>query len=327
MKKTRKIILSALIVLTFVLSGVCVGFATAGPTTVQASTTAPAATTTAAPTGYVPLRPTLEGMGCTVEWYKDLPDQIFVRIGDQLQVFKNHSTTIVTDEGEFHASKETYIEAGTTYIAQDAAQLVKNLNLYHISIKDAEIADTSELLPLYALDASDDKILLCTWHKYPSSYPDGEEVTLKYGDVWTTAAGEIVNLDSRENLGTGDAFVLRMEQIMGVPPQNGKTHFTLMWAKPEDVYRPAYDTRIDTKSAVLTFPAGTDDTYKQWFADQQEYSYSPHRYPWTGLGYTFDWADNGTDYGLSEYIIKGGATVKVEKTFTNEEFLDYICGH
>lgn len=61
-----------------------------------------------------------------------------------------------------------------------------------------------------------------------------------------------------------------------------------------------------------------------WFAENAEYSYNPHRYPWTGLGYTYDWADNGTEYGLSEFILKNGAEVTVERTYTNEEFFEYI---
>ena len=33
-------------------------------------------------------------------------------------------------------------------------------------------------------------------------------------------------------------------------------------------------------------------------------SYSEdNRYPWTRLGYTYDWADNGKEYGLSESLI------------------------
>lgn len=39
---------------------------------------------------------------------------------------------------------------------------------------------------------------------------------------------------------------------------------------------------------------------------------------------SYDWADNGTEYGLSEYILKNSSKAAVEKTYTNEEFFEYI---
>ncbi len=271
--------------------------------------------------GYVPLRAAFEEKGYVVDWCSELPDDIFVRAGDQLLVFTNHSSAVATDEGIFHTARETYIADGTTYISRDAVELVENIHLYHSAIQDCETMEESELCPLRPLDAAADRVLLCTWHKYPGSYPDGAEITLRYGDVWTTAAEEILGSG---DLGSGDAFVLRMEQLLGLPPQNGKTHFTLMWVKPEDIFRPAPDRAIGTTGTPLAFPDGTDDAYRQWFHDQQQYSYVPHRFPWTGLGYTYDWADNGTEYGFSEYIVKSGSVVTVEKTYTNEEFEAYL---
>ncbi|MGN0108036.1 MAG: DUF3089 domain-containing protein, partial [Hominilimicola sp.] len=92
----------------------------------------------------------------------------------------------------------------------------------------------------------------------------------------------------------------------------------------DDLYRPSADRRIDTTAASLDFPKNTDAEYIEWFNSYMTSSYYPHKYPWTRLGYTYDWADNGTEYGLSEYVLKNGSMVAVEKTYTNEEFFEYI---
>ena len=53
-----------------------------------------------------------------------------------------------------------------------------------------------------------------------------------------------------------------------------------------------------------------DAMFETWFENNTASSYSTGAYPWTRLGYTYDWADNGTAYGLSEVIIFKGAKVR-----------------
>ncbi|MDE6021854.1 MAG: alpha/beta hydrolase [Ruminococcus sp.] len=42
------------------------------------------------------------------------------------------------------------------------------------------------------------------------------------------------------------------------------------------------------------------------------------------VGYTYDWADNGTEYGMTEFILKSGTDVAVDFTETTSEFLNRI---
>ena len=80
----------------------------------------------------------------------------------------------------------------------------------------------------------------------------------------------------------------RQEQLIGLPPQDGNTHFSVLRVNPADLYRPSRDNEIDDTQAELTFPEDATEEYKEWFESNAEYSYQPHRYPWTGLGYTYD---------------------------------------
>lgn len=271
---------------------------------------------------YVPLRAVFEQKGYAVSWEQERPDEVVVQIGSCGLKFLNGADTVESDEGVFHTAENTYIENGTTYISDDAVKLCEDVSLYHNAIDDCIQADADEILPLYPIDKSADKVLVCVWSKYPDSYPDGKEITISYGDVWVTTADEMMKF-GRKN-GYSDDMELRMQQLLGLPPQNGKTHFTLMWVKPSDLYRPSADRSIDTEKASLTFPENTDNEYIEWFNSNINSSYYPHKYPWTRLGYTYDWADNGTEYGLSEYILKNGSKATVEKTYTNEEFFAYI---
>ncbi len=276
----------------------------------------------AADVEYIPLRKTFEGMGYTVSWTAETPDLAFVHIGDYRIAFQDGSDDVTVDEGDFLLSAEAYMKDGVTYIPEDSVELCDNLYLYHNAIIDASVAEEDELLPLKAIDTTADSVLVCTWNKYPETYVTGIDITISYGDVWVFTEEEIYAWGQQN--GMTEDMALRMQQLIGLPPQDGNTHFSVLRVKPEDLYRPTRDSEIDDTESQLTFPENTTEEHKAWFEGNAQYSYNPHRYPWTGLGYTYDWADNGTEYGLSEFILKNGAQVHVEKTYTNEEFFAHI---
>ena len=47
-------------------------------------------------------------------------------------------------------------------------------------------------------------------------------------------------------------------------------------------------------------------------------------YPWTRLGYTYDWNEAGDEYGLTEFIILPGSEVEIEWTLTTDEFIAWL---
>ncbi len=279
-----------------------------------------------ADTAYVPMRQTFESKGYTVSWYEKTPDTAFVTIGDYLFAFNDASNTLIAstddDEGEYWLSDTAYIEDDVTYIPAESVELCDNLCLYFDAIMDASVAEEDELMPLKAIDTSSDSVLVCTWHRYPDTYVTGTDITISYGDVWVFTEDEIYEWGQTNGL--ADDMVLRMEQLIGLPPENGKTHFTILEVSPDDLYRPSRDNEIDDTQAELEFPDDVDEEYKEWFEEYAASSYTLGGYPWTGLGYTYDWADNGTDYGLSEFILKNGSEAHVVGTYTNEEFFQYI---
>lgn len=215
--------------------------------------------------------------------------------------------------------------------ANEQTTSLSSEQLYEKSVEDAMQAEQDEIKPLVLLtkDSEDvtwnetgDKILLLSWHKYPDSYKEGETTTLSYGAVWTFTDKEMIER-YKENSDTTD-WKLRFQQLIGLPPESEYTHFTAFWAKPEDVYRPAYVTDITKSDMTNSFGDNVDEEYKSWFDGNIVYSYYDSAYPWTRLGYTYDWADNDTEYGLSEFLIKKDSEVQIEFTKTTEEFTQWL---
>lgn len=170
----------------------------------------------------------------------------------------------------------------------------------------------------------DDKVLMTTFHNYPDSYKEGETITL-YWEAWVTSAKEFsVVYKEKKNSFKNDPS-LRIKQLLGLNYESKNQYITSYWVNPDDLLRPAYVTDI-TKPMKLTFDEDITQDYKDWFYKQcGSCYYGDNPFPWTRLGYTYDWSDNNR-YGLSEFVImkEQQAKVTVEKTAPVDEFLNYL---
>lgn len=205
-------------------------------------------------------------------------------------------------------------------------------SLYAGAVADAVDAQPDEIYPLVTLspDSSmttwDDKgrVLLLTWHRDPESYPQGEEITLQNGEVWTFTDKEIRAW--YQDAGEDAASIgPRLEQLIGLPLDSGYTHVSAFWVKPQDIVRPAYciDATVDAMSNY--FSGGIDRDYLEWFNENIQWSYTESAYPWTRLGYTYDWSLYGGEYGLTEFLVKPDSEVAVEFTKTTAEFVEWLA--
>lgn len=199
--------------------------------------------------------------------------------------------------------------------------------LYRDAVTDAAFADEDEILPLVSLTESDPmttwqdgKVLLLTWHNYPDSYPEGETVTIQWGPVWTFTDKEIASHEKE----FADDPETRLKQLIAFAPDSEHSTVTGFWVDPKNVKRPAYQSDPTVDTMTNTFSESIDGDFKEWFDDNILWSYYYGNFPWTRLGYTYDWADNGTEYGMTEFIVESGAEVKVEFTETTDEFLNRI---
>ena len=115
---------------------------------------------------------------------------------------------------------------------------------------------------------------------------------------------------------------MRLRQILGLTPTATVTAFVELWVAPAQMFRPAADNEVTDSTAGLTMPADTEPWYRLWFnttrAAQYFQSQLPRHdaYPWTQLGYTYDWGNPGHPQGLSEFVIKKNSTVAINAIAT-----------
>lgn len=106
--------------------------------------------------------------------------------------------------------------------------------------------------------------------------------------------------------------------------------------KASDVFRPSPHGAIATTMPCTQlqgaptpsdcgnlFPPDATPEHYQWIAQQSfELHEIPEGYPWTHLGYTYNWAPGQDRYGTSEYVVRAAATGFIVANQTPEEY----CG-
>ena len=228
--------------------------------------------------------------------------------------------------------RDRIVELVNDAFATSEPQKLTDDQLYENAVRDAVIAEEDEIMPLVNISKdvenviwSEDgeSVLVAFMHKYPDSYPAGEEINLKWGNVWCVSAGELYSWVKDHD---AENWTNRLHQVMGMPYSKAYTSVTAMWVDADLLYRPAYVTDTAAEMKTTYQPTGDeefDTMYKAWFDSNIIWSYYDSAYPWTRLGYTYDWADNGTKYGLSEFLIFSGADAAVEYTYSIDDFVTY----
>ena len=196
-----------------------------------------------------------------------------------------------------------------------------NRDLFINAIEDAKVSEADEIFPLYEL--ADGENILLTWSNFPEVFPVGEYYSTKRDyQLWCFALEELKCWYRGNSEGVAN-WQNRLEQLLGLPENRGYTHFTAFTVYPIDVIRPAYQTDPQKQITADMFDGSMLGKYEEWFRDNENWSYRESEWPWTRLGYTFDWAP-GRERGLCEFLILPGAEVKVEWTVTTDELIDKL---
>jgi hypothetical protein len=180
---------------------------------------------------------------------------------------------------------------------------------YDAAVRDAAVFSASRMYALRAVPRGVDTVDVVTWTAYPDSYRQ-PTVTLGFGDVWATLDPEV-----RERCREFDAATRteRLDQLLGLPTSTQERMFVSLRVNVTDIFRPCPDPDVFTTSCTAQ-PASTGSTeHLAWMARQSfTAAQVPGGYPWTRLGYTYDWSpDAHHRYGASEYVIRRNAVVQV----------------
>lgn len=220
----------------------------------------------------------------------------------------------------------------TTTIQPSLAPPLSLDQMYQNAIEDTMIAKPNEiysgLVPIVETnptlfwqgDAGNRSVLVVTFTKYASSYPVGETVNTTWGDTWVTTVPEIQTF-FKEHVDPNANLTLRVKQLLGLTANSTGEYFVEMWVNPQTLFRPTPDNEITDTTARLTFPVSATIEYKTWFNNNIIYSYFPEKYPWTRLGYTYDWGNSNSHIGVSEFVLNQNSLVTVKSVTPTAEYL------
>ena len=201
--------------------------------------------------------------------------------------------------------------------------------LWAAAMADAVFSEDNEVMELVCLtrddpqviwDEAGERVLLVTWHDYEEPCEPGD--SLAHQDIWATSLGEMTDWYRNNGDGVTD-WDLRFSQLLGMPNDGSCTRFSAFWISPSQVIRPAYVTDV-TAQMEIGYDQMTDSEYQTWFDDNILYSYFESEYPWTRLGYTYDWSGGDSEYGLTEFLIADGSQAEIAFTCLTEDFVAWL---
>ena len=167
-------------------------------------------------------------------------------------------------------------------------------------------------------------VLMVTWAA-TNYYGDSGVYNTGNYQIWTTTAPELQQRMKKEKYSDPE---LRLTQLLGLPPGSSHSMFIEFWVRPQDLFRPCPDKEINDKTCNLCFGAkdSLDPSYIQWINNTRISRYYAcglyNQYPWTELGYTYDWnAQNKNHVGLCEFVIGENKNIYVNKVYNTKEYL------
>ena len=190
---------------------------------------------------------------------------------------------------------------------------------YRKSIKDAAVIQPNEVKAVAPITAESAQFV--TWTAYPDSYKPGTDLTLAWGETWVTQNG-VVQKECKAFSKEAEAQNTGIQQLLGLPPKAGeKRFFAVLEVQTKDMFRPCANPSLTATECTASFGDNVSDAHKAWYAGQSAVAYQlPQGYPWTRLGYTYDWNPETDEEGVFEFVIKKGATVKVVSIAPTAEY-------
>jgi hypothetical protein len=209
---------------------------------------------------------------------------------------------------------------------------------FDLAVKDAMYAEPDDVVRnLLALDpatpnlvwhqAANDEfwILVAAWtNKVDMDYDAFDsKVCIMDRFVWVTAVPQLKDKCSSFEQ-RGNDLDLRLRQYLGLRRNDRKDTVVEFWVKKGDLFRPCPDPEVDDHECELGLPDKLGDPvrqeYARWFKNNLVWYFGDTPYPWTRLGYTYDWSDPANKVGASEFVIRKGSVVTVSSSTGTEQY-------
>lgn len=146
-------------------------------------------------------------------------------------------------------------------------------------------------------------------------YKVGRYTPMRYAEAWVTIAPDAKNFCQNY---TGTNLPLRLKQMLGLPANSANDTIVEFYVNPLYLLRPSRDPEITDHESEVNFRTNTPyasmvtTNYQDWFQRtivSRNYGMTNgvwNAWPWTQLGYTYDWLKTGSDVmGFSEFVVPG----------------------
>ena len=189
-------------------------------------------------------------------------------------------------------------------------------NAYERAVVDSSVYQRWNVRPLRPLTPDEHgQVLVATVTSRDGKV--GETIAAGSHGMWVTSAPEVQTICR----GFRGDVAMQLRQLLGLPPDADTPRVLVLQVGAGDLFRPAPDDSTNTPLPCRSlpdatipadcgnaFPATTSPAHYQWMAVESFYLHAiPNGYPWTHLGYTYNWAPGADRYGASEYIIRANA--------------------
>ncbi len=219
---------------------------------------------------------------------------------------------------------------------------------YHEALKNAAIVEDSDITDKLLAITRDNpdliwnkdktRVLVVTWktrNAYENYIKNNPQTSPEPNyAIWVTAASEVKafcrSYLSENPQATDNQLDLRLKQYLGLPPDLDQKYdvFVELWVRPENIFRPCVDPEIndhkcDLKTPTSFPPVANIPDYGAFYKNLYFKSFrNPVRYPWTGLGYTYDWGKGNHEnkVGASEFILTPNTTYQIKQAVITSEY-------
>ncbi len=219
----------------------------------------------------------------------------------------------------------------------EARQLKRSWTSYDRAVSLARLPRSSVMDANLLTIPADQPVNLVAWVRTDQAdrlkLASGAWVATAPSDTWVTIEPHLQSFCRAFQHGGKDdeaKLTQRLEQHLGLSPASSKTHFvqiTLSQPGPATIFRPCVDPASDRANCPLGPPAKASTEHRQWLYQQYYSSYGQSligEFPWTALGYTFDWAPGKSSqfqrYGESEFVIRKDAAIEIRQVLTTAQY-------
>lgn len=177
---------------------------------------------------------------------------------------------------------------------------------YRQAINDAAVIEACEIQLLPVI--TEPRIRVVSWSKYPDSYQIGQERIVDWGELWVTLDNHV---KSRCQRFEQQKRISDIQKLLGLPlDRKVKRSFVVLEVDSDMLFRPCANPSIKESHCSEQFPKTTSKTHFEWYAKQTAQSYQTYPgFPWTRLGYTYNWKQGENEVGVAEFVVKNGSKI------------------